>query len=566
MKALLAVIADRCQRVRWKGSEEFTASCPNHLAHKHGDRNKSFSARATHDRVLLKCHGGCTIAEICASIKMEERELFLESKKGNGHHKVKPLAEIPTPKIIDEYEYLDERGVMLFESLRMEPKTFRQRRPVNGGWEWNLHGVRLVLYNLPAVVEAETVYVVEGEKDVITMREKFGRIATTNPMGAGKWKDEYSESLRGKVVVVIPDNDKPGLEHAHKVAASLHGIAKHVAICQLPEKVKDVSDWPFSKDAFIEYLDQFSVAWTPPIGGGIGCSVAELFTAQEQKVDWLVWPLLAPGFATILDALPKMGKTEFWLRGILASLQGKHFLGYPTRPARVIYVSEQSRGSLATQMRYIGFTGQEPPDQLWIVTREDWTRWVYAEFLEQLEKNVIKDHGYNALLVDTFHSVARLEDENDASEVNTAGNATVSLATRYNMGLGITRHDRKSGGEIGVSGRSSIQLSGIVDNILHLVRVPTSSTERKLEIRTRVPGLPAAQLLNLVDGEYVNHGDEGAGHHAQAIELEKFLTENPNASYRSIAFQMKMSKNRVNELAQEIGWTKDEEAGKWRKV
>jgi hypothetical protein len=41
------------------------------------------------------------------------------------------------------------------------------------------------LSNHPAVVEAERVLIVGSAKDVATAREKYGLVATINPMGAG---------------------------------------------------------------------------------------------------------------------------------------------------------------------------------------------------------------------------------------------------------------------------------------------------------------------------------------------------------------------------------------------
>ena len=72
--------------------------------------------------------------------------------------------------------------------------------------------------------------------------------ATTNPGGAGKWRDEYSECFSGADVVVIPDNDDAGRNHAAQVAHSLTGIAARVRVLDLavhwpgcPSKC-DVSD------------------------------------------------------------------------------------------------------------------------------------------------------------------------------------------------------------------------------------------------------------------------------------------------------------------------------------
>ena len=44
-------------------------------------------------------------------------------------------------KIVASYDYTDEFGTLLFQVVRLAPKTFRQRRPDgNGGWLWNLRG------------------------------------------------------------------------------------------------------------------------------------------------------------------------------------------------------------------------------------------------------------------------------------------------------------------------------------------------------------------------------------------------------------------------------------------
>ena len=126
--------------------------------------------------------------------------------------------------------------------VRYEPKDFRQRRPDGqGGWIWNVKGIRLVPYRLPSVLKSENIYVVEGEKDVYSL-ERLGLVATCNAGGAGKWRHEYREHFQGKTVYVIPDADEPGRKHAESVATSLQGVAASLRIVSLPTG-KDVSDW-----------------------------------------------------------------------------------------------------------------------------------------------------------------------------------------------------------------------------------------------------------------------------------------------------------------------------------
>jgi hypothetical protein len=131
-------------------------------------------------------------------------------------------------RIVDTYDYVDELGRLLFQCVRHEPKNFTQRRPDGrGGWIWNLKGVRRVLYRLPRLKDADQVFVVEGERDVHTV-ESLGLTETCNPMGAGKWIREYSESLRGRRVVIIGDADEPGRKHAATIGKDPLDVAAEV--------------------------------------------------------------------------------------------------------------------------------------------------------------------------------------------------------------------------------------------------------------------------------------------------------------------------------------------------
>ena len=104
-----------------------------------------------------------------------------------------------------------------------------------------------VLYNLPALRAADKdwpVWFVEGEKDADRLKD-LGLVATTNPMGANKWRSHYSREFRDRPVAIIPDNDEAGLEHADKVASVIYEDARSVRVLRLPDLPDkgDVSDW-----------------------------------------------------------------------------------------------------------------------------------------------------------------------------------------------------------------------------------------------------------------------------------------------------------------------------------
>ena len=177
-------------------------------------------------------------------VALEEKITDVEAmrKLGGGRNG----SSAPKWNIVKTCDYVDENGALLFQCVRYEPKGFSQRQPDgDGGWIEHIRGVRRVLYRLPEVLKAETVCVPEGEKDADNLC-KLGFTATTNPMGAGKWRDEFSETLGGKTVFVfgdVGDPDKAGERHTEAVIQSLSGKAKSVRHIKLPVGFHDVSDF-----------------------------------------------------------------------------------------------------------------------------------------------------------------------------------------------------------------------------------------------------------------------------------------------------------------------------------
>jgi 5S rRNA maturation endonuclease (ribonuclease M5) len=158
---------------------------------------------------------------------------------GGGRNGLEPVKA----KLVKTYDYNDETGELLFQVCRFRPKDFKQRRPDGKGeWTWNTNGVPRVLYRLPEVIKANIVCITEGEKDADNLA-KLGFTATTNVGGAGQWRDEYSEALRDKDVIIFGDDDQKGRAHVDSVIESLTGIARSIKRVTLPDGCKDVSDY-----------------------------------------------------------------------------------------------------------------------------------------------------------------------------------------------------------------------------------------------------------------------------------------------------------------------------------
>src|SRR5919107_2125520 len=143
-----------------KGNGYYKARCPAHP-----DHNPSLSVKEVEKdgqkTVLVKCWAGCDTAVVLEKLDLEWRDLY-SNKGSSGSEK--------SGRIVATYGYTDAAGNLVHETLRHWPKKFTQRRPDGkGGWVWSLKGIEPVLYQLPsvmrAVLDGESVYLVEGEKD-----------------------------------------------------------------------------------------------------------------------------------------------------------------------------------------------------------------------------------------------------------------------------------------------------------------------------------------------------------------------------------------------------------------
>jgi len=335
----LEAILSRLKGVRRNGTG-WMALCPAH-----SDKNPSLSLIERNGKVFLKCFAGCSSEAVYTALGIELRELF----PGNA----------AAPRIVAEYDYQDENGKLLFQVVRLEPKTFRQRQPEgNGAWRWNLNGTRRVLYRLQEVLTGKSVVVCEGEKDCETARE-LGILATCNAGGAGNWRDEYSESLLGKKVIIIADADEPGRKHAQQIASSLEGKAESLKLLELPG-AKDLAEWVErggTRDALLEMVRK-APEWRSSLqttaGGFSLTSLRDLMSEPDEKISWIVADKLPAGGISILSAKPKVGKSTLARCLALAVARGEQFLGCPTTQGTVVYLALEEKRS-EVQRAFSGF-------------------------------------------------------------------------------------------------------------------------------------------------------------------------------------------------------------------
>jgi len=76
-----------------------------------------------------------------------------------------------------------------------------------------------------------------------TTLRSHGFVATTNAGGAkAPWSPEYTDVLRGREVILLPDRDMPGRQRALTIARALLGHVARLIVLD-PGDGKDVSEW-----------------------------------------------------------------------------------------------------------------------------------------------------------------------------------------------------------------------------------------------------------------------------------------------------------------------------------
>lgn len=350
---------------KWSGSNG-SARCPAHE-----DRHPSLSLKDGDRDLLLFCHTGCDFKDIVDALKarglMSERQsrnvgrIRFPGRQAGPRPEPRARSDEPS-RIVAHYDYVDEQGAVLYQSVRMEPKRFFQRRPKpEGGWINSLDGVRLILFHLPELIAAdpnERVYIAEGEKDVERLRS-LGLVATCNPMGAGKWRDEFSAFLSGRHVVILPDRDKAGDEHAVAVWESVAPHAASVHIVTLPNlnEKGDVSDW-FDNGGSLSDLERLvkeAEGTPPPAPRIVFLTSGDLLLGESPPVPWLVSTprdqdgivrggLLAERETAIVGAASGTGKTWLMADMVRSLAMGEPLFDYfdVARPCRVMLIDEES--------------------------------------------------------------------------------------------------------------------------------------------------------------------------------------------------------------------------------
>jgi hypothetical protein len=275
-------------------------------------------------------------------------------------------------KIVATYEYQDETGRTTYRVHRMGPrKTFWQQLP-DGRKPSDDPDFMPLLFRLPQLIASGNapVFIVEGEKDVLRLAE-HGLIATCNHGGAGSWDQRHAKWLQDRQVIILPDNDEAGRNHANKVAASLTGIARAVKLIELaglPDK-GDVSDW--LDEHTIDELRAIVKASQPitrPLTPIPALSMRDVMSMEP--VEWLIQDMIPEGSLSMIFGASGSGKTFLVLSMLCAVAHGKRWFNKGAQKGCCILVAGEGVAGLRKRLHaYHVANNLEPDAPLFIIPR-----------------------------------------------------------------------------------------------------------------------------------------------------------------------------------------------------
>jgi hypothetical protein len=386
------------------------------------------------------------------------------------------------------YDYIDEHGECIYQVVRYEPKTFRQRRPDGkGGWVWNIKDVTPVPYNLPGIItdKDSAVWVVEGEK-CAQMLIKQGFLATTNHGGAKNWSADLNKWFAGRNVIVVPDADEAGMRHAEVVLSNVMPVAKAVKLVTIPGLAdkQDVYDWMVAggtRDRLAEIAAATPVlSDTPDVQDNVQEERPDVFDVYDvhylrnmPPVEWLVDGLLTKHGFSVLYGEPGAGKSFLAIDMALSVAYGKAWHNNPVQRGAVLYIAGEGVGGLGKRIKAWQAHHKLTADVPFYVLPTA-VRFREPDDVERLLRTIDNlDTKFSAVFVDTVARALLGGDENSATDMGLFVDACEIVKRHCECAVVAIHH---SGKDAARGMRGSTALLGAVDTSIKVSKLEETVT------------------------------------------------------------------------------------------
>jgi len=194
-------------KVKQVGQDRYRAQCPAH-----GGEDLNLAVSRGDQGVLLACHSRqCSEGDIAGALGLQRRDLF--DRDGRAVYDYSDFKIVRTRTGDNGKSVKPEKAGVMPETRRLWVPEVSVK-----------------------IEEAETVHLAEGEKSADALARLGARCAATWAGGTGGVNRADLTALAGKDVVIVPDNDEPGLKAARTLTDRLAGIAKTVTVQRVPTR------------------------------------------------------------------------------------------------------------------------------------------------------------------------------------------------------------------------------------------------------------------------------------------------------------------------------------------
>jgi len=228
-------------------------------------------------------------------------------------------------------------------------------------------------------------------------------------------------------------------------------------------------------------------------------------TAQEiaemtpENTAWVVKGFAAEHSITELTGHAKeAGKTSFLMGMVHSVLTGGSFLDQPTSQGTVVYLTEEKKPTFIAALQRADLMTPDIAADLHVMTYWNAAQLGWEEICNQAERQCDVTSA-KLLIVDTLSQFAGFsgEQENNSGDANASLLRLQQIAHNHPLAVIVVRHDRKSGGRVGLAGRGSGAFTAGVDVVLQLSRLDKGNwpTHRKLTAIGRYEETPKTGLV-----------------------------------------------------------------------
>jgi hypothetical protein len=295
----------------------------------------------------------------------------------------------------------NERGEIVNFKLRRDPYPLRENDDLPK-YKFLLSNQEHILFPINLLdFNNKTVYICEGELDVILLHQE-GYNAITHTGGAKtKWRKTWLDVIKKfEKIFIISDNDEAGIGMFNELKEKLSWTTRLIYRVKLPEFAKDITE-AYQKGFSLENLEIEKVK-----GKIVTLRELKENCASNEEVSFPFLGLegvILKGFTHLVGAYPKTGKTELFFR--LA-------LDWAQSGLKVLYFSEEGEKIWRKRVKEREFTKEVEENfaliPLSLINEQD------NLFM------IIDDFCPDIIIIDTVRSVlgSLIEDETKANEIN----------------------------------------------------------------------------------------------------------------------------------------------------